>query len=158
MSQKHPQTAVTEPEIQEKLAVFTSLAAVAAINYVSRQPSNARGRKRAPQSAFRVQARNRRKVRNEILHHQPGWKGCSSISLRGMGADRGEAGGPLELQSYEEKVFEPHQLLRPGSGDGQPGPAAASGAAARRCGDQGRSGGCGPLEAPGSAEHRALQE
>src|SRR5215468_8123148 len=142
MNPEKPQNAVTEPEIQQEITVFASLVAVAARNHVSRQPSNSRGRKGTSKSPFRVQASDRREVWPAILHHQPGREGCSSISLRGMGADRGEAGEAVEFQSDEEEVFEPHQLLRPGSGDGWPGPAADSGAVARLGGDQRRSGGC----------------
>src|SRR5947209_15824046 len=114
MNRKHPQKAVTEPEIQA-FAVFTSLlAAVALKSNVSRQPSNSRGRKGTPQGPFRIQASHRREVRDAILHHQRGWKGCSSVSLRGVAADRREAVTAFELQPSQEKVFEPHQLLRPG--------------------------------------------
>src|SRR5215469_725283 len=128
MQQNQPPKAVTEPEIQEKFAFFASLLAVAARNHVSRQPSNARGRKGTPKSPFRIQAPDRREVRNAILHHQSRRQGCSSISLRGMGTDRGEAGTALEFQSHQEEVFESQQLLRPASGDGRPGASADSGA------------------------------
>src|SRR5215472_1432234 len=157
MSPNQPQKAVTEPEIQEQIAVFASLL-VAATNHVSRQPSNSRGRKGTSQGPFRIQASDRREVWRPILHHQRGWQGCSSISLRGMAADRGEAGKALELQSYEEEVFEPHQLLRPGGRDGWPGTAVDSGAVARIRRDQRGSGGCRKSDLSGSTEHRALSK
>src|SRR5947209_20307117 len=109
MNRKHPQKAVTEPEIQA-FAVFTSLlAAVALKSNVSRQPSNSRGRKGTPQGPFRIQASHRREVRDAILHYQRGWKGSSSVSLRRVEADRIEAVTPFELQPRQEKDFEPHQ-------------------------------------------------
>ena len=52
------------------------------------------------------------KYGDAILHHQPGWQGCPGVSLRGMGADRAEAGRALHFQSYEEKVSGPGELLR----------------------------------------------
>src|ERR1700740_761403 len=113
MNQKNPQIAVTEPEIQLEITVFASLLAAVTREHVSRQPSNSRGRKRAPQGARGIQAPDRREVRHRMLHHQRGWKGCSSVSLRGVAEDRGEAFAALELQSYEEKVSQSHQLLRP---------------------------------------------
>src|SRR5215468_562004 len=112
MNRKNPQIAVTEPEKQIEITVFTSLLAAAIRKHVSRQPSNSRGRKGTPQGALGIQASHRREVRDAILHHQPGWKGCSSVSLRGVAADRREAVAALELQSHEEKVSQPHQLLR----------------------------------------------
>src|SRR5579863_7088164 len=157
MNPKQPPIAVTEPELQQEFTVFTSLLMLAVRN-VSRQPSNPCGRKGAPQGALRIQASHRREVRNAILYHQPGWKGCSDISLRGVAADRSQTGGALELQPYEEKVFEPHQLLRPGSGDGRPGTPVDSFLVARFGGDQGRGGRGRQSQVPGSTEHRALQE
>src|SRR5690349_15679469 len=98
MKENQPPKAVTEPEIDQQITVFASLLVAAARNHVSRQPSNARGRKGTAQGPFRIQASDGREVRNAILHHQPGWEGCSSISLRGMATDRGEAGEAIELQ------------------------------------------------------------
>src|SRR5512135_223563 len=113
-------------EPTDRVTAFTSGAAGFAAGpgqqvHVSRQSSNPGRRKRTPQSPRRIQARDRREVRRAILHHLDGWKGCSDISLLGMRADRAEAGGALQFQSYEEKVFDPHQLLGSGSGDGCPG-------------------------------------
>src|SRR5215467_10009361 len=136
MSPNQPQKAVTEPEIHQEITVFASLLVVAAKNHVSRQPPNPRRRKGTPENPIRIQASDRREVWHPILHHQRGWQGCSSISLRGVAADRGEADKAVELQSYEEEIFEPHQLLRPGGRDGWPGTAADSGAVARIRRDQ----------------------
>src|SRR5271157_541736 len=70
--------------------------------HVSRQSSNPRRRKGTAQGPRGIQARHRREVQQAILHHQPGWKGCTSLSLRGMGADRAEVGRALHFQSHEE--------------------------------------------------------
>src|SRR5580698_3293 len=112
--------------------------------YVSRQSPNPCGRKRTAQSPSGIQAGDRREVQHAILHHESGWEGCSSVSLRGMGADRAEAGGALHLQSYEEKVFGPGELLRADGGNGWTGAAADAAVAATGGGDQGR--GCGDRE------------
>src|SRR5260221_5294734 len=88
---------------------------------VSWHPSSSRGRKWPTQGPFRVQARAGREVRNTILHHQPGWQGCSTVSLRGVAADRGKAGPVVEFQPHEEEVPGPHELLRAGGGDRRPG-------------------------------------
>src|SRR5215471_7348543 len=138
MNPQKPQIAVTEPEIQQAITVFTSLFVAVAGRHVSRQPSNSRGRKGTAQSTRGIQASDRREVRNAILHHQSGRKGCTSLSLRGMAADRREAGTAFELQSDQEKVFEPHELLRPSRGNGRAGKAADSVAVARFGGDQRR--------------------
>jgi MraZ protein len=69
-----------------------------------------------------------------ILHHKSGWEGCSTISLRGMGADRAEAGRALQFQSYEEKVSRPHQLLRAAGRDGRAGTVVAAAVAAAKQG------------------------
>src|SRR5215470_1770768 len=126
MNQESPQKAVTEPEIQQEITVFTSLLpALAGLaiakRYVSRQPSNSRGRKRTSQGPRRVQKADRREIWNPILHHQLGRKGCSSISLRGMAADRGKTGQALEFQPDQEEIPEPYQLLRAGGGNGRAG-------------------------------------
>src|SRR5208282_527127 len=89
--------------------------------HVSRKSSNARRRKGTVKSPRGIQARDRREICAEILHHKPGWKCCSSVSLRGMGADRAEAGGALYLQSDEEEIPNSHELLRSGGGDGRAG-------------------------------------
>src|SRR5215469_8019561 len=161
MNQETPKIAVTEPEIKLELTVFTSLLpamAGAAARHVSRQPSNPRGRKGTPQGPRGIQASDRREVRNAILHHQPGRKGCSSISLRGMAADRTKAGLTLEFQPDQEEALEPHQLLRAARGNGRTGKTADSLVAARLGGDQGRSGGGRQSDVSGSAEHRALSK
>src|SRR5215472_16685726 len=113
MNPQQPQIAVTEPEIQQVITVFTSLRVAVTRRHVSRQPSNSRGRKGTAQGSRRIQASDRREVRNAILHHQSGRKGCTSLSLRGMAEDRRETGATVEFQSDQEKVFEPHELLRP---------------------------------------------
>jgi len=59
--------------------------------HVSRQSSNARRRKGTVKSPRGIQARDRREICSEILHHKCGWKYCSSVSLRGVGADRRES-------------------------------------------------------------------
>src|SRR5260370_30627540 len=130
MNPQKPQTAVTEPEIQQAITVFTSLCVAVERRHVSRQPSNSRGRKGTAQSPRGIQASDRREVQHAILHHEFGWKGCSSLSLRGVAADRREAGTALELQPDQEKVFEPHELLRPARGNGRAGKTAGSFSAA----------------------------
>src|SRR5205814_7777104 len=87
-----------------------------------------------------VQAGDRREVRHAILYHKLGRKNCPSVSLRGVGADRAKAGGALHLQSYEEKVPGPGELLGSTGGNGWPGPAADAAVVARLGADQGRSG------------------
>src|SRR5580704_2893331 len=163
-----PKNSPNEPQSTSIWTAFTSLvlAAIAAKRFsspvkgrthVSRKSPNSRRRKRTAQGPFGIQARDRREVRHAILHHQSGWQGCSSISLRGMGADRAEAGGALHLQSYEEEVSRPSELLRAAGGDGWTRPAADA-ADAARCGqDQGRSGSSGQSDVPGSAEPGAVQ-
>src|SRR5580693_1511352 len=158
-----PKNSPNEPQSTSILTAFTSLvlAAVAAKRFsaplrgrthVSRQSSNARRRKGTAQSSVGIQARHRREVRHAILHHQPGWQGCSSVSLRGMGTDRAEVGRALDLQSYEEKVSEQGELLGTGGRDGRAG-AAADAAAVARCGaDQGRSGGQRIPDVSGSSQ------
>src|SRR5436853_5890246 len=159
MNPNQPQKAVTEPEIEREITVFASLLVAAiAKSHVSRQPSNARGRKGKTENPFGIQAPDGREVRHTILHHQPGWECCSSLSLRGMAEDRGEAGAALKLQSDQEEVFESHQLLRPTGGDGWTGTAADSGPAARLRRDQRGSGRCRKPDIPGCAEHGAVPE
>src|SRR5689334_3901960 len=113
------------------LIAFTSLAVAAQVHnrfaapwgkaHVSRQSPNSRRRKGTAQSPGGVQAGDRRKAQREILHHQPGWQGWPSVSLRGMGTDRAEAGGSSHLQPDQEEVSEHDGLLGPGGGNGRPG-------------------------------------
>src|SRR5216683_2786275 len=65
----------------------------------------------------------------------------ASVSLRGVGADRAEAGRALHFQSYEEEVSGPGELLRADGGNGWAGAAADAATAARSGADQRR--GCG---------------
>src|SRR5258708_40236088 len=71
MKQKQPKIAVTEPETQRQLTIFSflwpAMAGVAAVkSNVSRQPSNPGRRKRAPQGPRGIQAPDRREVRSEF--------------------------------------------------------------------------------------------
>src|SRR5690242_9790430 len=141
MNQKNPQIAVTEPEKQLEITVFASLLPVMAglaarKNNVSRQPSNSRRREGTFKGPRGIQAPDRREVRRPILHHLARWEGCSSVSLRGMAADRGEAGAVVEFQPDQEKVSESHELLRPAGGDRRARTAADTGAAQGFCRDQ----------------------
>src|SRR6266481_416992 len=163
MHQKQPQIAVTEAEIQYEIAISTSFlpamaGAVAVKSHVSRKPSNSSRRKRTPQGPRGIQAPYRREIWSAILHYQPGWQGCSSVSLRGMAADRGKAGAALEFQSGQEEVSQPDQLLRAGGGDGWTGQAAGSGPAARFSRDQRRSGGGGQPDVSRGTDHRGLPQ
>src|SRR5258708_30771795 len=133
------------------LAALTSLAVAALVfkrfpalrgrTHVSRKSPNSRRRKGTAQSPRGIQTGDRREVQHAILHHQPGWQGWPSVSLRGMGTDRAEAGRALHLQSYEEKVFGPGELLRANGRDGRSGPLADAAVVAGVSADQGRSGG-----------------
>src|SRR6476469_8035771 len=130
------------------LAALTSLAVAALVfkkfpalkgrTHVSRQSPNSRRRKGTAEGPRRVQAGDRREVRQPILHHQPGWQGWPSVSLRGMGTDRTEAGRALYLQSYEEEVSGPGELLRADGRHGWSGPVADAAVAAGVGSDQGR--------------------
>src|SRR5947207_7273740 len=124
--------------------------------HVSRQSPNSRGRKRTAQGPRVIQARDRREVWPAILHHQPGWQGCTSLSLRGVVADRAEAGGTLHFQSYEEEVSGSSELLRADGRDGWARPVADAADSAHVSGDQGRSSGDGKLDAPGSSKPGAV--
>src|SRR6185312_6290978 len=126
------------------------------LTHVSRQSPNSRRRKRTAQSSGRVQARARREVWAAILHHELRRQGCSSLSLRGMGADRAETRGSLHFQSYEEEVSRPHELLGSAGRDGRPGPALDSTVAARIGADQGRSGRDRAADISGSAQPGAV--
>src|SRR5581483_399779 len=158
-----PKNTPNEPELTDFVTALTSLVPVVAAvrrsrpvtgrtRHVSRQSPNSRRRKRTPQGPRGIQAGDRREVRRAILHHQSGWQGCPDISLRGVGTDRAEAGGALHLQSYEEKVSEPGELLGTGGRDGRPGSSAHAATAARFGADQGRSGGARQPDVPGSQE------
>src|SRR3954468_6901682 len=131
-----PET-LTEPEIA--IAFTSVLAAIAAkslsnrtgnkgprskatlnkdIGNVPRQFSNSRRRKGPAEGPCGVQADPRREVWSAILHHQSRREGCRDISLRGMAADRGEAGEALEFQSCQKEFSDADQLLRSAGGDG----------------------------------------
>src|SRR5208282_3603403 len=164
-----PKNSPNELQSTSILTAFTSLvlAAVAAKRFsapvkgrthVSRQSPNPRRRKGTAQGPLGIQARDRREVRHTILHHQSGWEGCSSISLRGMGTDRAQVGHALHLQSYEEEVSGPGELLRADGGNGRPGAAADAATAARRRPNQGRSGGYREPDAPGSSQSGAVPQ
>src|ERR1700688_4098902 len=141
---KSTENSPNRQRLTELCAVFTSLAVVAVhigFRNVSRQSPNSRRRKGTPQGPRRIQAGHRREGRTPILHHQSRWQGCSSVSLRGVGADRAEAGRALHFQSYEEEVSGPGELLRADGGNGWPGAAADAATVARSGADQRR--GCG---------------
>ena len=156
-----PKKSPDEIQTTDISTAFTSLAfLVAAVKqsraplkgkaHVSRQSPNPRGRKRTPQSPGGIQARDRREIWHAILHHELRRKECSSLSLRGVGTDRAEAGGALHLQSYEEKVSRPGQLLRTDGRDGRSGAAADPATGKGQRADQGRSGGAGQSDLPNS--------
>src|ERR1044071_708784 len=126
MKLKNPQITVTEPEIKLEITVFASLlpvvtALAARKNNVSRQPSNSRRREGTFKGPRGIQASDRREIRRPILHHLARWQGCTSVSLRGVAADRREAGAVVQFQPDQEKVSESHELLRPSGGDRWPG-------------------------------------
>src|SRR5258706_12366705 len=127
-----PEKRPNEPESTAIVTTLTSLvvAVAATINkrspgtsraYVSRKSPNSRGRKGTFKSSLGIQAGDRREICPEILHHQSRWNCCSSVSLRGMGADRAEAGVAIHFQSDEEEVSQSHELLRAGRRDGRAG-------------------------------------
>src|ERR1700680_1778721 len=132
------------------LAALTSLAVAALVfkrfpalrgrTHVSRQSPNSRRRKGTAQSPRGVQTGDRREVQHAILHHQPGWQGWPSVSLRGMGTDRAEAGRALHFQSYEEEIPGPGELLRANGRDGRSGAVVAAAVVAGSSTAQGRSG------------------
>src|SRR5579863_7465273 len=129
----------TNNPIQTRLTTLCAI--LSGPRYVSRQSPNSRRRKGTVKGPGRVQARDRREVRTAILHYKSGWKGCSSVSLRGMGADRAETGRALHFQPHEEKVSGPGELLRPDGGNGWSGAIADSPNFTRGGADQRRS--CG---------------
>src|ERR1041384_6352694 len=109
MKLKNPQITVTGPEIELELTVFASLVAIAVRkNNVSRQPSNSGRREGTSKGPRGIQAPDRREVRHAILHHLARRQGCSSVSLRGVAADRREAGAVIELQSDQKEVSQSH--------------------------------------------------
>src|SRR6267154_2803378 len=134
--ENRPKSSTNSPNrlsLTEHCAAFTSLVVVAVhivvktgIEHVSRQSPNSRRRKGTAQGPGRIQAGDRREVRTAILHHKSGWKGCSSVSLRGVGTDRAEAGRALHFQSYEEEVSGPGELLRADGGNGRAGACAGT--------------------------------
>src|ERR1700686_5079547 len=105
--------------INKRSPAFLTTAASRA--YVSRKSPNTRRRKRQAENPCGIQARDRREICAEILHHKSGRNCCSSVSLRGMGADRAEVGGSIDFQSDKEEIFNSHELLRAGRGDGRAG-------------------------------------
>src|SRR5436309_14196984 len=133
----------------EAVAASASLSAVATAarklspvrggTHVSRQSPNSRRRKGTAEGPCRVQARDRREIRSAILHHQFGRENCTSLSLRGVGADRAEAGRAFHLQSYEEEIPGSCELLGTAGGNGRPRPAVDTARAARLRTEQGRS-------------------
>src|SRR6266478_5871339 len=153
-----------EPESTAFATASTSLvvvALVAAITkrspgtsraHVSRKSSTARRRKGTDKSPGGIQARDQREICAEVLHHKSGRKYCSSVALRGMGADRTEAGGALDFQSDEEKVPDAHELLRAGRGDGRAGAPADPADSARVGADSRGSGSAWQSDLPGSSQ------
>src|SRR5512146_3273597 len=118
MSKEFLQIDLNERAMNQFLTAFTSVAAERAARnrnkrHVSRQSPNPSRRKGPAEGPGRIQAGDRREVRGAILYHFSGWACCPGISLRGVGADRAEAGGALQFQPDEEKVSDAHQLLRP---------------------------------------------
>src|SRR6266852_7698706 len=124
MNKKQPQFTVNVPEIQQAVTLFSSFIRFAAKRYVSRQLYNSNRRKRTPQGPCGLQAPDRREVRTQILHHQRGRQYCSTISPRGMGKDRAQAGRSAELQPGQAEISRPHKLLRSVGRNGWPGTAA----------------------------------
>src|ERR1019366_8394348 len=161
-------TEKNEPNEPESTAFATAstspvvVAVVAAMNnkrspgtsraHVSRKSSNARRRKGTVKSPRGIQARDRREICAEILHHKSRWNCRSSVSLRGMGADRAEAGGAFDFQSDEEEIFNAHELLRAGCGDGRAGAPAGAADPARVGADSRGSGSARKFDLPGSSE------
>src|SRR5215475_8678406 len=154
-----------EPDKTEILIVFASRVLREIVKqrhrppvgiHVSRQSPNTRGRKRTAQSAGRVQAGDRREIRATILYHQLGRQSCSSLSLRGVGANRAEVIRTLDVQSHEEEISGPGELLGPAGGNGQPGPVTDAAAIARGSADQGRSGRDRAAQLSGGPKPRAV--
>src|SRR5882672_11368521 len=135
------------------VVVFASLAVIRKLN-VSRKSPNSDGRKGPIKGSGRVQAGDRREIRTQILYHQSRWEGCPVVSLRGVGADRAEAGFALDVQPNQEEVSEPRELLRPGSRDGWAGQVVDSTVITPVGRHQGRGCSHGQFDVPGSPEHR----
>src|SRR5438128_7511423 len=142
MADQNPTKPDADPELKAVVTAFASLAVAVVANkglrppkrgssYVSRQSPNTRRRQRTAQGPGRIQARGGRKVRQSVLHHQPRWQECLGVSLRGVAAHRGKTSAPLHLQSHQEEVPEPDQLLRSGGGDGWTGTPAGAGTGTR---------------------------
>src|SRR5262245_21412548 len=122
-----PEKSLNEIDKPRLVTVFASVFTIgvgerrphgpSAITNVSRQSPNSCRRQRTTQGPGRVQASARREVRAPILHHQPRREGCTSLSLRGVGADRAEIGRTLHFQSYKEEVSGSYQLLGSAGGD-----------------------------------------
>src|SRR3954453_11582297 len=125
--------------------------------HVSRQSPNSSRRKGTVKGPRGIQARDRREVCGQILHHEFGRENCQGISLRGMGTDRAEVECGLGLQSFEEEVLGYYELLRSGRRDGWAGQALDARPASGSSRDQGRSGGGWESALPGSQEHGSLQ-
>src|SRR5690348_16201212 len=167
-----PKKSPNEIETAELVTVFASVVGIVTasrrsdrrgrpslhknLSHVSRQSPNSRGRKRTAQGPRGIQARDRREVRSAILHHELRREGCSSLSLRGMGADRAEVGGAVHLQSYEEEVSRSHELLGSAGGNGRPGPALDATVVARVGADQGRGSCDRAAGVPGSSQPGAV--
>src|ERR1019366_4512319 len=83
-------TASTSLVVVAVVAVISKKTTITRPTHVSRKSSSARRRKGTVKSPGRIQARDRREICAEILHPEPRWNCCSSVSLRGMGADRAE--------------------------------------------------------------------
>src|SRR5215467_5149173 len=126
--------------------------------HVSRQSSNPGRREGPSEGSGRVQAGDRREIRAAILHHKSRWEGCSSVSLRGVGADRAEVGGALQFQSHEEEVSGSDELLRAAGGNGWAGPVAAAAVVAGIRTNQGRGSGSGQSDVPRGQKPGAVQE
>src|SRR5882757_10476489 len=158
-----PEKRPNEPESTAIVTTLTSLVvAVAATRhqrspgpsnaYVSRKSPNSRGRKGTIKGPFGIQAGDRREICAEILHHKSRWNCCSSVSLRGMGGDRTEAGVAIHFQSDEEEISQSHELLRAGRRDGRAGAPADPADLARVGADTRRSGSARQSDLPGGPE------
>src|SRR6185436_6922292 len=169
MKPKSPKDGMDALENREIAVVVTSVAAaVAAMNKskgpkapgntnVSRKLPNSDRRKGTVKGPRGLQAPGRREVRGAILHHESGRQGCRDISLRGVAADRREAGQALEFQPGEKEFFAAHELLRPSGRDGCAGTVVDAAVAAGVSRSEGRSRGDGVFELPRSPEHGGHQ-
>ena len=112
-----PKISPNELKTTEIATVFTSLVTAVAIvatnlvapltgkTHVSRKSPSSRGRKGTTQSPRRIQASDRREIWEPILHHKFRRQGCSSVSLRGVGADRAEAGTGFPISIPRRRSF-----------------------------------------------------